>query len=195
MRTRSNPNRQRGAGLIEILVTLIVLMIGLLGLAGVMLQSQRAQIESYERVQALVVLQDMVDRINANRAVVSCYVFTNGADLSSPYLGTAGAAIPVCAAGTATQNARAAADLTQWRDLLLGTAEALGAANVGAVLSARGCVAADPATPNVYLVSVAWQGRDETSAPPAGLPCGKDQYGDEKLRRAIGVRLQLADMT
>ena len=44
---------QGGATLIEVLVSLVILMVGLLGLVGVMIQSQRAQVESYQRVQAL----------------------------------------------------------------------------------------------------------------------------------------------
>lgn len=187
--------RMRGASLIEILVTLIILLVGLLGLAGVMLQSQRSQIESYERVQALVLLQDMVDRINANRAVAACYVITNNADLDAPFMGTGGATVPVCALGTATQKARAAADLAEWRDLLLGSAEALGGAEVGSILGGRGCIAADPVTPNRYQITVAWQGRDETAAPPVTVPCAKDEYGGDKLRRAVSVVVHIANLT
>ena len=59
--------KQKGSSLIEVLVTLVILMIGLLGLVGLLVQSQRSQVESYQRVQALVLLEDMASRINTNR--------------------------------------------------------------------------------------------------------------------------------
>ena len=42
----------------------------------VRLRAQQAEVESYQRAQALVLLQDMVDRINANRKTAGCYAFT-----------------------------------------------------------------------------------------------------------------------
>ncbi|MDP2155736.1 MAG: type IV pilus modification protein PilV, partial [Sulfuricella sp.] len=59
--------RERGFGMIEVLVSLFILLTGLLGLAGLLARSQQAEMESYQRAQALVLLQDMVARINANR--------------------------------------------------------------------------------------------------------------------------------
>ena len=56
---------QTGATLVEILVSILILMIGLLGLVGVMIQSQRAQLESFQRQQALLITQDMVARMLA----------------------------------------------------------------------------------------------------------------------------------
>lgn len=67
---------QSGFGMVEVLVSLIILLVGLLGLAGLMVQSQRSEMESYQRVQALILLQDMASRIDANRAVASCYAAT-----------------------------------------------------------------------------------------------------------------------
>lgn len=184
----------RGASLIEVMTTLVILMIGLLGLVGVMLQSQRAQVESYERVQALGIMQDMVDRMSVNRASATCYVITDPATGISPFLGSGGIVIPVCAAGTASQAARAQADLAEWRDLLLGTNERLAGANVGAALGARGCITAVAGEPNTYQISVAWQGRDQTAAPPATVACATGEFGDESQRRAVSVTLKMANL-
>ncbi len=80
--------RQSGFSMIEVLVTLIILLVGLLGLAGLMVQSQRSEVESYQRVQALVLLQQMAGRINANRlAGATCYAFTS-ATVANPYPGS-----------------------------------------------------------------------------------------------------------
>jgi len=180
---------QGGATLIEILVSLVILMVGLLGLVGVMIQSQRAQVESYQRVQALLLVQDMASRMAANKTVAGCYVLAT-------YVGTSGAAIPAasaCATGTADQKARVEQDLTDWRDLLLGSAELVGTDKVGAVLGARGCITRD-ATSELYQVSIAWQGSAVTSAPPAGIPCAQGQYGDDAARRAVSVTVQLSTL-
>src|SRR5258706_7468791 len=65
--------RWRGFAMLEVLITLVILLIGLLGLAGVVARSNAAELESYQRVQALILAQDMVDRINANRKYAACY--------------------------------------------------------------------------------------------------------------------------
>lgn len=181
---------QQGSSLIEVLVTLVILMLALLGLVGLMLQSQRSQVESYQRVQALVVLQDMVNRINANRKVAACYAFTTAVN-GSPYLGSGSALAPACALGTAEQNARAVQDMTEWNSLLLGSSEKSGTTDVGAMLGARGCVSL---VAGVYQVSVAWQGNGKT-ATPAGVNCATDLYGDETQRRAISAPVQIADLS
>ena len=68
--------RQRGISLIEVLITLFVLLVGLLGVAALSLASQRASMESLQRHQALMLLNDMVSRINANRTVADCYAIS-----------------------------------------------------------------------------------------------------------------------
>jgi type IV pilus assembly protein PilV len=190
-------NRQRGVGMIEVLVTLIILLVGLIGLAGLMLQSQRAEVESYQRVQALVLLQDMVGRINTNRAVAACYAVTTDSTNGTPFLGdSTSIATPTCTAGTAEQNERAVRDMEDWNDLLTGRSELIGESAdtaVGAMTGARGCVTFDALT-GVYTVSVAWQGMGNTSAPVAALVCAKDQYTDEKQRRVVSATLQIANL-
>jgi type IV pilus assembly protein PilV len=181
---------QQGATLIEVLVSLVILMIGLLGLVGVMIQSQRAQLESYQRVQALLLVQDIAARINTNKAVANCYVLAT-------YLGTGNETVPApsaCAVGTAPQKDRVTQDLTDWRDLLLGSAELTSPTGdkIGAVLGARGCITKDVTT-NLYQVSVAWQGSGPTTAPPGSITCGQGLYGaDDAARRAVSLTVQLS---
>jgi type IV pilus assembly protein PilV len=59
---------QRGVGLIEVLISLVVIAIGLLGLAALQGKAQKAELESYQRSQALILLQDVAGRLRANRA-------------------------------------------------------------------------------------------------------------------------------
>lgn len=173
--------RQRGATLIEILVSLVILMVGLLGLIGLMVQSQRAQLESYQRVQALLLVQDMVARITNNRTAADCYQLVG--DLTATSTAPTAAA---CAVGSANQKARATQDLGDWQNLLAGAAESSGSSKVGAIAAARGCITKD-ATTGIFQVSVAWQGIDTVGAPPAGIACGQGQYGNEISRRAVSV--------
>lgn len=187
---------QQGSSLIEVLVTLVILMFGLLGLVGLMIQSQRSQVESYQRVQALVILQDMVNRINTNRKAATCYAIA-AAD-GTGFLGTAGAghaATPTCTTATLTaeQQNRAVSDMSDWNSLLLGSAEKSGTSDVGAMLGARGCVTLVSA--GVYQVSVVWQGSGRTFAPPSGVTCATGLYGDETQRRAVSVPLQIASLS
>ena len=57
-----------GYVLLEVLVTIVILVFGLLGLAGFQLRTSVAEHEAYQRVQGLILVQDMTERIYANRA-------------------------------------------------------------------------------------------------------------------------------
>lgn len=189
--------RRGGAGfaMIEILVTLLILLLGLLGMAGLMTRSNTAEMESYQRVQALVLLQDMANRINANRVVASCY--SNGT--TGMQLGTASTATPTCTLGNAEQNAQAVNDMTAWNSLLLGSAEVTTpsgtspGSNVGAMIGARGCITLIDSTNNIYMISVVWQGLTPTYAPVDA--CGKGQYGDDRLRREVTSTVRIGVLT
>lgn len=184
---------QTGFSMLEVLVTLVILLLGVHGLLGMMLLSQRAVMESYQRAQALILLQDIVERINANRTAASCYAITTDTVNSAPYLGVGSSVTPACSAGTVKAYTLANNDLTAWNNLLIGTSEQIGTTTLGAMIGARGCISLD-ATTGVYLVSVAWQGIGKTAAPGSGLACGKGLYGDETLRRVVSVPLQIASL-
>lgn len=173
--------------MLEILISIVIVLLGVLGLAGLIIRSNQAEMESYQRIQALMLAQDMADRMNANRKVITCY--SNGATGIQLYEGSATA--PSCAAGNTQQNALANADLTAWKNMLTGSAEVSGSTKVGAMIGARGCVNQIDAANQIYLVSVAWQGLTTTKEPGAGNDCGKDQYGDDTLRRVVTVTVRI----
>lgn len=165
--------RQSGVTLVEVLITVVVSSIGLLGMAALQARGQMAEVESYQRAQALVLLEDMANRMNANRQFRDCY------DVSAlfPYLGTGSAFAPTgCHGGADT-------DLDAWSDLLAGTAEAMDGNSVGAMLGARGCILRR--ANNLFEISVVWQGRSPAASPPAGNTCGAGLYGDERQRRVV----------
>lgn len=67
----ATPRTQRGFTLIEVLVTVIILAIGLLGLAGLQLGGLRYSYSAYQRSQATIMANDIVDRMRANRTVAA----------------------------------------------------------------------------------------------------------------------------
>jgi type IV pilus assembly protein PilV len=163
----------RGVSMIEVLVALLILTIGLLGVAGIQTQMQTAQLEAYQRSQAIVLMQDMIDRINANRRNVASYV------TGSTPLGTLNTT--ACSATTTI----AQKDMCEWSKLLEGAAEVTGGNKVGAMIGARGCITLPVSTmPRQAIVSVVWQGITPTVT-PAATSCGSGSYGDDKTRRAM----------
>ena len=180
-----NISRNTGFSLIEVLVTIVILMIGLLGLAGLQSRALTAQMEAYQRSQALILLKDMADRINANRKNASFYDAT---------LGTGVAVCPT------TGNAIADSDLCEWHNALLGAAETQSGASVGAMIGARGCIyEITPLAAGItgeYLIAVAWQGLNSTAALTSGeaAACGSGEYGDEAKRRVVTLPISIADL-
>jgi type IV pilus assembly protein PilV len=185
MMIRDGARRQRGAALMEILVSILITSFGLLALAGLQSKMNAALMESYQRAQALTLVQDMTQRLQANRDQSASYV--------TAAVGTGDAAPVSCvAAGT-----RAQIDLCEWSNALKGAAEKVTATdtNIGAMIGARGCVeqlqAPNPAVgicqPGKYRLSVVWQGMNSTVAP--AVTCGQNQYGDETLRKAVSTQV------
>jgi len=195
--SHSKRSHSQGFSMIEVLVTLVIIMLGLLGLLGVQVRSHQAEFESYQRSQALILMSDMVQRINANRKAARCYEITTDAAAGSPYVGSGYTGTPSCTAyGVAATQARAAADLSAWDALLKGAAETESGASVGAMIGARGCVSFN-AVNNEFRVSVVWQGLAPTVDPTtvdAALTCGKDLYGNETQRRIVSQVLRIANL-
>ena len=171
--------RERGATLIEVLVTIVILTFGLLGVAGFQVRMQLAQAESYHRAHAVLLLQDMVDRVNAHRNTALNYV-------TQAALGT-GNTVQDCTGLTA-----AARDHCEWNNALLGTAETTASGQqAGGMIGARGCIAnVVAAMPREFVVAVTWQGLSPTVA-PASTTCGQGLYGNEQTRRALVAHVMI----
>lgn len=156
-------SRQRGFTLIELLVSILIISFGLLGLAKLQARMQLSDMESYQRAQALLLLNDISSRMTANPKNAASYVTGTTAAVST------GASCPT-SSGTRQQ-----ADIADWCNNLQGAAE-LGGGNVkaGAMLGGRGCI--QSLGSNQYLITVAWQGMSPISAPPASVTCGAGAY-------------------
>jgi type IV pilus assembly protein PilV len=197
----------RGFSMIEVLVSLLIIVLGLLGLAGLQVRMQQSEFESYQRAQALVLLQDMVDRIGLHRVTSSCFNFTNPV-AGTPFLGMDTTIAISCAASTANDNTQAVAALTEWDSLLQGAAETKGGVGAGAMVGARGCVSYDAATElldptgavisgtGIFTVAVSWQGTNDTFAPTVN--CANGLYGTSALadtrRRTVSTTFRHANL-
>ena len=191
MSAKTRRSAQSGFLMIEVLITMFILVLGLLGIVGLQARAQQAENESYQRSQALILLRDMADRMNANRANIASYVTGTSAPLGTGDTNS----------GCSTATTIVAKDKCAWSIALLGAAETTGTCNtatgancVGAMIGARGCVTELDATAKIYLIQVVWQGLAPTAAPPTSVICGKDLYGAEELRRAVTTVVQIGDL-
>jgi type IV pilus assembly protein PilV len=75
---------QRGVGLIEVLVALVVLSFGMLGLAGLQMWSLKYNQSAMERGMAVVQTHSIVDAMRANRSAATANEFNIGFDDEVP---------------------------------------------------------------------------------------------------------------
>jgi type IV pilus assembly protein PilV len=168
--TLQNQRSQRGALMIEVLITIVILAIGLLGMMQMQGRLQKSEMESYQRTQAVMLVNDMASRISTNRNSIVGYL-TSG--LSPAYLGLNGNNIPCDS--TLLADGLQLGDSGEWCRALEGAGEVQAGSNVGAMVGGRGCVEFD-ATTNQYMVTVVWQGLTPISAPPTSVTCGANLY-------------------
>ena len=176
--------------MIEVLVTIVIIAFGLLGMAGLQVRLQASELESYQRSQALLLLNDMASRIATNRNNAASYLIA----ASSPL----GAGMATCPSTTSTVAQR---DLGEWCNALQGAAETTnsGATKMGAMIGGRGCV---EVTGSDYLVTVAWQGMTPIAAPPTSVACGANSYDgatgsacvSDRCRRAVTTLVRIATL-
>ena len=187
--------RQSGVAMLESLVAMTVLMVGMLGICGLQAKTQTSHFEAYQRAHALLLLDDIVNRINSNRLAADCYAYSDANGI--PYLGANGAdhkADYSCASVTGTVQTRAISEngMEEWDLLLQGSAELEGGiAPRGAMIDARGCISFDAVT-DMYTVAIAWQGMIPTMAPANS--CAIGLYGTDTNRRVITTSFRIANL-
>lgn len=182
-----------GFAMVEAMVTIVVVAFGLLGVAGLVSRSFVAEVEGTQRTQAVLVLQDMMTRIEANRTNAAAYV-TGDADITGY---SAPATLVVCdpAAPLAER------DRCEWGRLIAGANEQIDTRNAGVLVGAIGCIDEIDGFNRIYAVTIAWEGMTEQPAPPAGFApneCGRGVFDDENTgftrRRVITMPLRLATL-
>lgn len=175
----------RGSALLEVLITVVIVGLGLLGLAGLQARFHVLEYESYQRAQAVVIMNDIVERISANRDIASSYVAT---------IGGTGALVDC------SSLSGAALDLCELGNQLKGAGEQKGGSSIGAMSDGKACITAFTATATKSFgrcqtgvqIDVVWRGRSSTIIPVAA--CGAGEFGsDDGYRRAISTRVGTGD--
>ena len=173
--------------MIEVLVTIAIIVIGVLGLMRMQANLQLSEMESYQRTQAIMLLNDMKHRIATNRAYLADYKTINplGEDFDC--------------GGMSTTNAYDV-DKKEWCEAIQGAAEVqiTGSALVGAMIGGRGCI--EDITTNEYRITVAWKGLTPLKG-PASITCGSGEYDepgtvcvDDLCRRYVTTVIRAAEL-
>ncbi len=133
---------QSGFSLVEVLVALLVLSIGLLGLAGLQTYGLAYSHESYERTQATLLLDNVIDDMRANYNALGSYAVSVNASTGtlSPSCTPSGGVLQ-CSSPTAMANY----DINQWIAFLQKT-----------LYSGGVTIASNSTYPNTYTVTVSW---------------------------------------
>ncbi|MGO0308623.1 type IV pilus modification protein PilV [Endozoicomonas acroporae] len=113
---KSPEKKNRGAGLIEVLISLLVITIGILGMAGVHSSSLQYNQSAYVQSQATFLATDMLDRIQANNSLARSGNSYQAGMNDLEYSQCIDSNYPnSCEAGSCTPQEMAAYDILQWK--------------------------------------------------------------------------------
>ncbi|MFC5472610.1 type IV pilus modification protein PilV [Paraherbaspirillum soli] len=153
-RGRAGQHRQRGVGMIEVLIALTISAFALLGLAGLQVSSLRYQKVANFRSLAGQYSADIADRIRANSANAKAGYYTTTDKYSS-----ASPTAPTCTtAGACTPQENAKLDIYNWR---VGLNQAMA--------GGWGTISGD--TTNGFVVTVYYNEPGKASVNNATEPC------------------------
>jgi type IV pilus assembly protein PilV len=129
--------KQQGFTLIEVLVTMVIMAVGLLGLAGLQVTSLRNTESAYQRSQASLLANDILDRMRANSTGVGSGDY-NDIDTTAPLSATD------CGANVCTPTQMATYDDSDWH------------AQIASLLpSGTGSVTGNGAN-SVFTITITW---------------------------------------
>lgn len=196
---------QAGFSLLEVLITMVILAVGLLGLAGLQTRAINAETESFSRGQAMMLANEMADRMGANLAEVKTSTAPNigynqkdasntltifGTGYSNDCISVTNNTSELQAQCCADKASIAARDLCEWDLALKGIGESAGGnSKIGGMTGARACVFQRAV--NEYEVDVVWQGRD-VGVIGTGNTCG--QAALPSRRSGVSRILRVADL-
>ncbi len=188
----------RGATLIEVLISVLVLAVGILGLMGLQINGKRTTYEALQRSAAVSLAQDVMNRMRANPNVGSATFLddnydTGGGAYTGDGVGGGQVGDPPtdCAAAGAgcTPVQLAAFDLSNWE------AQLDDAVTSNGLVNPTGCIDIDTSAADGSLVTVmvAWESRVDLDQDPLiarmpdALECGAGKYGTDDTRRQAVV--------
>ncbi len=138
-------NNQKGVGMMEVLVALVILAIGVLGFSALQLRAVDATDEAMSRIEAMNLARDLAERIRANRSGFARYETNLTATTPSS------TATPICVQTTATAPCTTAIQMANY-----DTAQVVTQANIlGMTIGLPNCQVAASGQ-NRRCVYVAW---------------------------------------
>jgi type IV pilus assembly protein PilV len=154
----SRKNRQRGVGMVEVLIALLVMSVGLLGYAGLQLRALNSTEEAHYRTQAMAIAQDLAERIAANPQSMAEYLSGGNWGQLTPAAGKPNG-WDVCLTADCSADQMAASDIFQisWQAALL--------------LPGGQAAAADCDASAAVCVTVSWNDTTPDSCDPPGDDC------------------------
>ena len=150
--------KQKGVGLIEILLAVVVLSIGFLAAARMQVEGMQANQVALFSSQANFMLRDISDRMRANPRGVEDGAYDNMSTMTNANLPNCITAQTACSPAQLAQ-----ADLYAWRSKLYappGSLNFVPSLPSSASIAARGLITFDPAS-NAYALSMFWSEFDD----------------------------------
>jgi type IV pilus assembly protein PilV len=193
-RTAGLISRQRGVGMVEVLVTLVIISVGFLNMAALQTIAKRSNFDAVQRTTAVMLAHDIVERMRGNPGVLSNYL-TNG-------IGNGTRTTPArdCGAGVAcTPLQLAVYDLYEWEQAIDGVSESRTIAGTptqtGGLVNPMACITG-PALggPGIYTITLVWRGLAEL-ANTSGSACGAlaGNYGAAlEFRRVLSLNTYIS---
>ena len=148
-----NPkSRMNGFSLVEVLVAMVVLSIGLLGLAGLQATGLKNNNSAYQRTQANILANEILDRMRANQAGI------DGGFYDDPYAGGT-PTDPNCITSGCSVSQMAQYDVFEWDDRMNDLLPAAQATITGSGAN------------SIFTITVMW---DDERTGATGTSCSGD---------------------
>lgn len=147
---QNSRNTQRGVGMLEILITVLILSIGFLAVAKMQVQGMRFSQSAYIEAQAYFMITDMMDRMRSNTDGVRAGFYDNQGTSDS-------ATNPNCGVNYCDERKLAEQDLFEWSALLhplRGTSDFVPALPGSDTVTAGASITLQPS--GLYRLTATW---------------------------------------
>lgn len=174
--------KQRGVGLIEVLIAVLVFALGVLGMASIQVNAKRTSYDALQRSLATSLTRDIIERMRSNPSDTSLAIYGTVNNLGGGSVSTPGTN---CNTSDCSTSALATHDVWEWERALDGASETLNDVKAGGLVSPRACITHDA---GVVTVAIAWKGYGG-QLNPTGSDCGEGLalYGAGEEERQLIV--------
>ena len=198
-------SKQRGIGLIDVMVAIFIFSIGLLAIFALQLTSKQSNYEAIQRSHATDLTYGLFERMRMNSGFVTSTsiatpalsYYVNGGTLVMEHGSTLPATADCTNTGTPCSYQQLADwDLVQWQKTLRGELETSSGNNVGGLAQPTACLSGSGIS-GKYTLTIAWRGQtrlDNQSSNSCGNGLGlydESTPNDHKYRRILELSTYL----